>query len=150
MDLASASNSPRFLAGGVIAATFGAMTGNAFRRIIATGRCLIHSIRASVAEPSVVAGSLVLAAGEMLHLPCGQRMTLVSGRLWVTHAGDGRDFFPAAGASLQGGDRTLLEAMSITVLQSVAAAPQPSRIDVARALARRRMPRSIASGAAVE
>lgn len=58
-----------------------------------------------------------IKAGKALTLPPWQRWTVVSGHLWLTHKDDSRDVFPRAGASFESGKRSVVEALSDTVLQ---------------------------------
>ena len=87
---------------------------------------IIHSACARMAAPfkaacgsPTVASSFALAIGEVLVLPPGRRLAVVSGQLWLTHAGDARDYLPGQGAVLVGGQLTVVEALSPALLQTL-------------------------------
>jgi hypothetical protein len=58
-----------------------------------------------------------LRQGAIHRLPARQRWQVVSGRLWLTHWGDDRDHFPAAGDVVDAGDDSVVEALQETVLR---------------------------------
>ena len=83
------------------------------RRRSAAGACVtIDSINAIV-EPR----RLVLPAGCARRLAAGGRFRVATGRVWLTHRGDGRDWFPPAGAVFRAGPASVVEALGDAVLE---------------------------------
>lgn len=85
------------------------------RPAAAGGRACIDS------EKSTTAGvpGFPLAAGEVRALPPDRRFVVVSGRVWLTHAGDRRDFFPRPGGVFASGPASVVEGLSAAVLRTL-------------------------------
>lgn len=55
-----------------------------------------------------------LRRGELVELPSGRRVSVVSGQLWLTHRGDPLDHFPSGGDSFDTTNRrqSLIQALA--------------------------------------
>lgn len=87
-----------------------------FALINGLGRRLVAEASRSAARSS--SQRIVhLRQGAIHRLPPGQRWHVVSGRLWLTHWGDDRDHFPAAGDIFDAGGDSVVEALQESVLR---------------------------------
>lgn len=76
-------------------------------------------VRASIdSQNAIVAAAvpLVLGPGEVRKLTPGTRLRVLSGRVWLTHRDDGRDWFPRPGELVEAGPASVIEAWSGAVL----------------------------------
>lgn len=76
-----------------------------------------------------------LPAGQALTLPAaaGQRLRVVSGRVWLTQSGDGTDHFLAPGQErVLGPGRAVLEADRGPVRYTLTASDQPQTVPARR------------------
>lgn len=63
---------------------------------------------------SVASAPLALKDGATLRLPADRHVTVITGRVWLTHHGDSRDHFPKRGDSFD------TSAHSDSVIQALA------------------------------